>query len=175
MLKDKTRYPLCSIGSSHEDRTSAEHHFKRILDLGKNINTNKHAKPTTLRTICTAVQITMTTLDTAAANDIKAFKAKTIRNTMTRKSFSCRRFARLSRHVLFIGHRPIIVKRAPIGPTCGWKLGTYIPDKKRNAPLRIVQLSGRSQVIGQFSLYQCKVMSGTAASHFFCNLASKSC
>ena len=52
-----------------------------------------------------------------------------------------------------------------------------IPGKKRNAPLRTVQLSGRSQVIGQFSLYQCKGMSGTvyAASHIFCNLASKLC
>ena len=40
-----------------------------------------------------------------------------------------------------------------------------IPDQKRNAPLRTVQLSGRSQVIGQFSLYQCKGLSGTAASH----------
>ena len=52
---------------------------------------------------------------------------------------------------------------------------SYIPDKKRNAPLRTVQLSGRSQVIGQFSLYQCKGISGTAASHVFCNLASKLC
>ena len=48
-----------------------------------------------------------------------------------------------------------------------------IPDKKRNAPLKTVQLSGRSQVIGQFSLYQCKGMSGTAALHIFCNQASK--
>ena len=51
----------------------------------------------------------------------------------------------------------------------------YICDKKRNTPLRTVQLSGRSQVIGQFSLYQCKGMSGTVASHIFCNLASKLC
>ena len=50
-----------------------------------------------------------------------------------------------------------------------------IPDKKRNAPLRTVQLSGKSQVIGQFSLYQCKGMSVTAASHVFCNQASKLC
>ena len=50
-----------------------------------------------------------------------------------------------------------------------------IPDKKRNAPLRTVQLPGRSQGIGQFSLYQCKGMSSTAASHVFCNLASKLC
>ena len=53
--------------------------------------------------------------------------------------------------------------------------GIYIPDKKRNAPLGTVQLSGRSQVIGQFSLYQCKGMSCTVASHAFCNLASKLC
>ena len=33
-----------------------------------------------------------------------------------------------------------------------------IPDKKRNAPLRTVQLPGRSQWICQFSLYQCKGM-----------------
>ena len=52
---------------------------------------------------------------------------------------------------------------------------TSIPDKKRNAPLRTVQLSGRSQPIGRFSLYQCKGMSGTAASHVFCNKASKLC
>ena len=51
----------------------------------------------------------------------------------------------------------------------------YIPDKKRNAQLRTVQLSGRSQVIGQFSLYQCKGMPGTAALHVFCNRASKLC
>ena len=51
----------------------------------------------------------------------------------------------------------------------------YIPDKKRNAPLTTVQLSGKSQVIGQFSLYQCKGMLVTAASHVFCNQASKLC
>ena len=50
-----------------------------------------------------------------------------------------------------------------------------IPDKKRNTPLRTVQLSGKSQVIDQFSLYQCKGMSGTAASHIFCNQVSKLC
>ena len=50
-----------------------------------------------------------------------------------------------------------------------------IPDKKRNAPLRTVQLSGRSQGIGQFGLYQFKGLPGTAASHVFCNLASKLC
>ena len=50
-----------------------------------------------------------------------------------------------------------------------------IPDKKRNAPLRTAQLSERSQVIGQFRLYQCKVMSSTAASHVFCNQALKLC
>ena len=47
--------------------------------------------------------------------------------------------------------------------------------QKRNAPLRTVHLSGRSHVIGQFSLYQCKGMPGTAASHVFCNQASKLC
>ena len=30
-------------------------------------------------------------------------------------------------------------------------------------------------MIGQFSLYQCKGMSSTVASHVFCNLASKFC
>ena len=51
------------------------------------------------------------------------------------------------------------------------------PTKKRNAPLRTVQLSGGSKVIGQFSLYKYKgtCMSGTAASHVICNLASKLC
>ena len=44
---------------------------------------------------------------------------------------------------------------------------TYIPNKKRNVPLRAVQPSGRSQVINQFSLYQCKGMSGTAALHVY--------
>ena len=50
-----------------------------------------------------------------------------------------------------------------------------IPDKKRNAPLRTVQPAGIKQVIGQFSLHQCKGMSCTVASHVFCNLASKLC
>ena len=50
-----------------------------------------------------------------------------------------------------------------------------IPNKKRNAPLRTVQLSGKPQVIGQFSLYQCKGMSVTAASHVFYIQASKLC
>ena len=50
-----------------------------------------------------------------------------------------------------------------------------IPDKKRNAPLRTVQLSGKSQMIGQFNLYQCKGMSVTATSHMFCNQVSKLC
>ena len=48
-----------------------------------------------------------------------------------------------------------------------------IPDKKRNAPRRTVQLSGSSQVIGQFSLLQCKGMPGSAALHISCNQASK--
>ena len=63
-----------------------------------------------------------------------------------------------------------IVSMTTMAPTC-----IDIPNKKRNAPLRTVQLSGKSQVIGQFSLYQCKGMSVTAASHVFCNQASKLC
>ena len=55
-----------------------------------------------------------------------------------------------------------------------WYLSS-IPDKKRNAPLRTGQFSGKSQVIGQFSLYQCKGMSVTVASYVFCNQASKLC
>ena len=46
---------------------------------------------------------------------------------------------------------------------------------KKNAPLRTVQLSGKPQVIGKFSLYQCKGMSLTAALRVFCNQASKLC
>ena len=42
-----------------------------------------------------------------------------------------------------------------------------IPDKKRNPPRRTLQLSGRSQGVGQFSLYQCKGMPNTAALHIF--------
>ena len=48
-----------------------------------------------------------------------------------------------------------------------------IPDKKRKASRRTVQLSGSSQVIGKFSLLQCKGVSGSAALHIFCNQASK--
>ena len=59
-----------------------------------------------------------------------------------------------------------------VSPTA---MGCFIPDKKRNAPLRTGQLSGRSQMIGQFSLYQCKGMSSTAALHIFCNMVSKLC
>ena len=51
----------------------------------------------------------------------------------------------------------------------------YIPDKIRNATRRTDQLSGRSQVMGQFRLYRCKGMSGTAALHIVCNQASKMC
>ena len=50
-----------------------------------------------------------------------------------------------------------------------------IPDKIRNATCRTDQLSGRSQVMGQFRLYRCKGMSGTAALHIVCNQASKMC
>ena len=51
----------------------------------------------------------------------------------------------------------------------------YILDKIRNAIRRTDQLSGRSQVIGQFRLYRCKGMSGTTALHVVCNQASKMC
>ena len=61
------------------------------------------------------------------------------------------------------------------GPILQCNSYVHIPDKKRNALLRTIQLSGISQVIGQFSLYQCKGMSGTAALHVFCNQASKLC
>ena len=54
------------------------------------------------------------------------------------------------------------------------RINNLYPTKK-NTPLRTVQLSGILQGIGQFSLYQCKGMSGTAASHVFCNQASKFC
>ena len=50
-----------------------------------------------------------------------------------------------------------------------------IPDKIRNAIRRTDQLSGGSQVMGQFRLYRCKGMSGTAALHIVCNQASKMC
>ena len=50
---------------------------------------------------------------------------------------------------------------------------SYSRQKKRNAPLIKVRLSGRSQVIGYFSLYQCKGKSGTAAPQVLCNQASK--
>ena len=45
---------------------------------------------------------------------------------------------------------------------CQAKVTNYT-RQKRNAPLRTVQLCGRPQVIGQFSLNHCKGMSGTAA------------
>ena len=51
----------------------------------------------------------------------------------------------------------------------------YTPDKIRNATRRSDQLSGRSHVMGQFRLYRCKGMSGTAALHIVCNQASKMC
>ena len=51
----------------------------------------------------------------------------------------------------------------------------YIPDQKGTARRRTAQLSGRSQVIGQFRLYRCKGMPGTVALHVFCNLVSKMC
>ena len=49
----------------------------------------------------------------------------------------------------------------------------YIPEKIRNATRRTDQLSGRSHVMGQFRLYRCKGISGTAALHIVCNQASK--
>ena len=51
----------------------------------------------------------------------------------------------------------------------------YIPDKLRNATRRTDQLSGRSQMMGQFVLYMYgrKGISGTAALHIVCNQASK--
>ena len=48
-----------------------------------------------------------------------------------------------------------------------------IPDKIRNAARRTGQLSGRSQLMGQFRLYRCKCRPGTAALNIICNLASK--
>ena len=54
-------------------------------------------------------------------------------------------------------------------------LKIYIPDKIRNATRRTDQLSGRSQVMGQFRLYRCKGMSETAALHIVCNQASEMC
>ena len=40
---------------------------------------------------------------------------------------------------------------------------------------RTDQLSGRSQVMGQFRLYRCKGMPCTTALHIVCNQASKMC
>ena len=42
-------------------------------------------------------------------------------------------------------------------------MSLYIPDKIRNATRRTDQLSVRKQVMGQFRLFRCKCMSGTAA------------
>ena len=50
-----------------------------------------------------------------------------------------------------------------------------ISDIIRNATRRTDQHSGRSQLMGQFRLYRCKGMSGTAALHIVCNQASKMC
>ena len=55
------------------------------------------------------------------------------------------------------------------------KTESYIPDKIRNTTRRTDQLSGRSEVMGQFRLYRCKGMPGTAALHMICNQASKMC
>ena len=51
----------------------------------------------------------------------------------------------------------------------------FIPDKIRNATRITDQLSERSQVMGQFRLYQYKGMSGTVALHIVCNQVSKIC
>ena len=51
----------------------------------------------------------------------------------------------------------------------------YISDKIRNATRTTDQLSGRSQVMGQFRLYRCKGVPGTAALHIVRNQASKMC
>ena len=50
-----------------------------------------------------------------------------------------------------------------------------IPDKMRNATRRTDQLSGRTQVMGQFRLVSVKGMSGTVALHIVCNQVSKMC
>ena len=47
-----------------------------------------------------------------------------------------------------------------------------IPDKIRNAARKTGQHSERSQLMGQFCLYRCKCMPGTAALNIICNLAS---
>ena len=78
-------------------------------------------------------------------------------------------FSRHRNNQVFNLYKPCIVVRDVGEPTMTQGLYT---QQKRNAPLRTVQLPGRSQVIDQFSLYLCKGMSGTAASHVFCNLAS---
>ena len=64
-----------------------------------------------------------------------------------------------------------------LGVTIAFKfnLDLHIPDKKRNAPHRTAQTSGRSHVIGQFRLYICKGMSGAVVLHIFCNQVSKMC
>ena len=78
--------------------------------------------------------------------------------------------------VQWINHllcEPVVVDLIPSFTDLSDDPSQNIPDKKRNAPHRTVQLSGRLQVIGQYSLYQCKGMSGTAALHIFSNQASK--
>ena len=47
--------------------------------------------------------------------------------------------------------------------------------KKETHQVELFKTSGRSQVIGQFSWYCFKGMSGTDALHIFCNQASKMC
>ena len=69
--------------------------------------------------------------------------------------------------------RPDITSDVYSGRLARIKQTIYIPDKIRNETHRTDQLSGRSQVMGQFRLYRCKDMSGTAALYIVCNQASK--
>ena len=52
-------------------------------------------------------------------------------------------------------------------------LNVYIYPTKKNARHRTDKISGRSHVIGQFRLFRCKGMTGTAVLHIFCNDVSK--
>ena len=80
----------------------------------------------------------------------------------TRPWFSSRQYPKLLPWNSSLTHE--IAKRRQLLRNWVIKLSNIYATKKRNAPLRNVQLSGRSHVICQFSLYQCKCMSGTAAS-----------
>ena len=83
----------------------------------------------------------------------------------------CKEEIRLPLYIMFERVTCLAVKAIlPCGPLC-----KHIPDKIRNATCRTDQLSGRSQVMGQFRLYRCKGMSGTPALLIVCNQASKMC